>query len=242
MSEIQPLTAEPREEVGKGSARAIRRNGRVPAVIYGEKRAPTLITVGRNELVKLIKRGNFMTHLFEIEIAGTKEQVLPRDLQVDVVSDEPIHVDFLRLGRGAKVLVEVPVQFEDEEECPGLKGGGVLNVVRHEIECECPAIAIPEHFTFSLKGLELGDSVHISQTHIPKDVILTIGDRDFTVATIAAPSRVKTIEQEEAEAAEAAALEAEALEEEGVEGEAVEGEEAEGAEESETEAVESDKS
>ena len=226
MSNAQPLAAEPRERAGKGSARAARRQGRVPAVIYGEKQPPILITVSRNELVRLINRGTFMTNLFEIEVGGKKEQVLPRDLQVHVVSDEPIHVDFLRLGRGATVLIEVPVNFLDEEESPGLKGGGVLNIVRHSIECNCPATEIPDRFDISLRGLELGDSVHVAAVNIPEGVTLSIVDRDFTIATIVAPSRLKSVEQEAAEAEEAALLEAEAAE--AAEGEIPEGEVAEG--------------
>ena len=226
MSNVQPLAAEPRERAGKGSARAARREGRVPAVIYGEKRPPTLITVGRNELVRLISKGTFMTNLFEIEVGGKKESVLPRELQVNVVSDEPIHVDFLRLGKGATVLIEVPVHFFNEEESPGLKGGGVLNIVRHTIECNCPATAIPERFDISLEGLELGDSVHVSAVDIPEGVSLLVADRDFTIATIVAPSRLKSIEQEAAEAEEAALEEAEAAE--AAEGEIPEGRAADG--------------
>jgi large subunit ribosomal protein L25 len=222
MSDIQSLAAEPRERAGKGSARAARREGRVPAVIYGEKRPPILITVGRNELVRLVNKGTFMTNLFEIEVNGKIESVLPRDLQVNVVSDEPIHVDFLRLAKGATVLIEVPVHFFDEEESPGLKGGGVLNIVRHTIECNCPATAIPERFDISLEGLELGESVHVSAVDIPEGVTLSIEDRDFTIATIVAPSRLKSVEQEAAEAEEAALAEAEAAEGEAVEGEAAE--------------------
>lgn len=226
MSDIQPLAAEPRDRAGKGSARAARREGRVPAVIYGDKQSPILITVGRNELVRLISRGTFMTNLFEIEVDGKKENVLPRDLQLHVVSDEPLHVDFLRLGKGATVLIEVPVHFLDEEESPGLKGGGVLNIVRHTIECNCPATSIPDGFNVSLKGLDLGDSIHVSTLNIPEEITLSIADRDFTIATIVAPSRLKSVEQE-AEEAEAALLEAEAAEEAG-EGEGIEGEAAEG--------------
>ncbi len=229
MSEIQPLAAESRERAGKGSARAARRAGRIPAVIYGEKKTPTMITVARNELVRLINKGTFMTNLFEIDVKGQKERVLPRDLQLDVVTDEPLHVDFLRLGKDAMVVIEVPVQFLDEEESPGLKGGGVLNIVRHSIECNCPASAIPERLVVSLKGMELGESVHISSIDIPEGVVPSIADRDFTIATIVAPSRLKSAEQEEAEALEAAeaaeAAEAEGEDEEVTEDEVKEGEE-----------------
>lgn len=229
MSEIQPLAAESRERAGKGSARAARRAGRIPAVIYGEKKTPTMITVARNELVRLINKGTFMTNLFEIEVGGKKERVLPRDLQLDVVTDEPLHVDFLRLGKDAMVVIEVPVQFLDEEESPGLKGGGVLNIVRHSIECNCPASAIPERLVVSLKGMELGESVHISSIDIPEGVVPSIADRDFTIATIVAPSRLKSAEQEEAEALEAAeaaeTAEAEGEDEEVTEDEAKEGDE-----------------
>lgn len=220
MADIEHLAVEPRERAGKGSSRAARRAGRIPAVIYGNKQSPEMITIAQNELVRLMNRGTFLTSLFEIELDGKKQRVLPRDLQLDPVYDNPLHVDFLRLGKGATVVIEVPVNFIDEEECPGLKRGGVLNIVRHTIECSCPSEAIPDRLEVSLEGMEINDSIHISQVTMPEGVEPTISDRDFTVATVVAPSGLKT-EEEEAAEAEAALLEAE-----GEEGEEGEGEEA----------------
>lgn len=225
MADIENLAVEPRERAGKGSSRAARKAGRIPAVIYGNKQSPEMITIAQNELVRLMNRGTFLTSLFEIELDGKKQRVLPRDLQLDPVYDNPLHVDFLRLGKGATVVIEVPVNFIDEEECPGLKRGGVLNVVRHTIECSCPAEAIPDRLEVSLEGMEINDSVHISQVTMPEGVEPTIADRDFTVATVVAPSGLKTEEEEAAEAE--AALLAEGEEgEEGEGAEAVEGEDA----------------
>lgn len=214
MAEIQPIAVEPRERAGKGSARADRRAGRVPAIIYGDKRTPDMITLSRNDLVKLINKGTFLTSLFEVDVAGKKQSVLPRDLQLHPVSDEPLHVDFLRLGKGATVVIEVPVQFIDEEECPGLKRGGILNIVRHTIECTCLAEAIPDRLVISLAGLEINDSVHISAVEMPEGVAPTITDRDFTVATVTGMIEEEEIIEEDEEDFEG---------EEGAEG--VEGEE-----------------
>lgn len=222
MADIQNLVVEPRERAGKGSSRAARRAGRIPAVVYGDKKSPEMITISQNELVRLMKRGTFLTSLFEIELNGKKQRVLPRDLQLDPVFDNPLHVDFLRLSKGATVVIEVPVNFTDEEDCPGLKRGGVLNVVRHTIECSCPAEAIPDKLEVSLAGMEINDSIHISQVAMPEGVEPTISDRDFTVATVVAPSGLKT-EEEEAAEAEAALAEGE----EGEEGEGAEGAEGE---------------
>lgn len=218
MADIESLAVEPRERAGKGSSRAARRAGRIPAVIYGDKKSPEMITIARNELVRLMNRGTFLTSLFEIELDGKKQRVLPRDLQLDPVYDNPLHVDFLRLSKGATVVIEVPVLFTNEDECPGLKRGGVLNVVRHTIECACPAEAIPDRLEVSLAGLEINDSIHISGVAMPEGVEPTIADRDFTVATVVAPSGLKTVEEEAAEAEAALLAEAE-------EGEEVEGEE-----------------
>lgn len=212
MADIETLAVEPRERAGKGSSRAARRAGRIPAVIYGDKKSPEMITVAENELVRLMNRGTFLTSLFEIELDGKKQRVLPRDLQLDPVMDNPLHVDFLRLSKGATVVIEVPVQFTNEEECPGLKRGGVLNIVRHTIECNCPAESIPDRLEVSLAGMEINDSIHISQIAMPEGVEPTIADRDFTVATVVAPSGLKS-EEEEAAEAEAALAEGEEGEE-----------------------------
>ncbi|WP_274426554.1 50S ribosomal protein L25/general stress protein Ctc [Chelativorans sp. YIM 93263] len=197
------LKAEARERVGKGSARAIRRNGKIPAIIYGDKKEPLSITLPYKEVFHRIHSGGFMTTLATIDVNGEKIQVLPRDYQLDPVRDFLMHVDFLRIGKGSVVTVNVPVHFINEEESPGIKRGGVLNVVRHEVEFECPATAIPEYIEVELAGLEIGDSVHISAVKLPEGVKPTITDRDFTIATVAAPAGLKAEEEEGAEAAEA---------------------------------------
>jgi len=204
MSQSSTLKAEPRTRVGKGSARALRREGKIPAVIYGDKQTPLSITVSANEIYHRIYRGHFTTTIVDIEVDGKTIRALPREYQMDPVKDMPLHVDFLRVSKGAVVTVEVPVQFINEEQSPGLKRGGVLNVVRHQVEVECPADAIPEHIVVDLTGVDLGDSIHISAVTLPKNVTPTIIDRDFTIATIAAPAGLKSEEAEQTEdAAEA---------------------------------------
>jgi len=218
MADVKELKVEPRDRAGKGSSRAARRAGLVPAVIYGDKKAPAMINIKRNELIRLLNKGGFMTHVLELKSGGKDERVLPRDLQRHPVSDEPLHVDFLRISKGAKIIVEVPMHFVGEEESPGLTRGGVLNVVRHMIEVNAPMDAIPEGFTLSLEGLDIGDGLHASSIQLPEGVELTVTDRDFTIATIAAPT-LEPVEEEPEEELE-----------EGEEGEEGEGEEGEGEE------------
>lgn len=206
------LKAEARERVGKGSARAIRRNGKIPAVIYGDKKEPLSITLPYKEVFQRIQSGGFMTTLATIEVNGEKVQVLPRDYQLDPVRDFLMHIDFLRIGKGSVVTVNIPAHFINEEEAPGIKRGGVLNVVRHEVEFESPATAIPDYIEVDLTGLDIGDSVHISAVKLPEGVKPTITDRDFTIATIAAPAGLKAEEEEEAEAVEAEEAEEEEAE------------------------------
>jgi large subunit ribosomal protein L25 len=203
MSEALKLAAEARDRAGKGAARQIRREGRVPAVVYGDKKEPAGIHVEAKALVKMLSTGHFMNSVVEIEIGGKTERTLPRDVQFDPVTDRPIHVDFLRLSKNAKVTVAVPVRFTDEDSCPGIKRGGVLNIVRHEVEVTCPADAIPDDLVASLKGFDVGESIHISAFNLPANVKPTI-DRDFTVATLVAPSGLKSEEGEAAAAAEPA--------------------------------------
>lgn len=222
MPDVGVIDAELREKVGKGSARAARRNGRVPAVIYGLGKSPVPITVSFNKIMREFNTGRFTNMLFDVKVAGDTERVIPRDVHLDVVRDFPIHIDFLRISRDTKLTVSVTVQFLNEEESPGLKKGGVINIVRHEIELSCPVDAIPEILEADLTGLDIGDSIHISGITLPEGVEPTISDRDFTVATIAAPT--VSIEEEDEAAAAAAAEAAEG--EEGEEGEeAAEGEE-----------------
>jgi len=202
MSQSTTLQAEARERVGKGSARAIRREGKIPAVIYGDKQPPLAITVSAKEIYYRIYRGGFSTTVLDIEVDGQTIRALPKEYQLDRVKDVPLHVDFLRVSKNSVVTVNVPVHFENEELSPGIKRGGVLNIVRHEIEFLCPADSIPDNIVVDLKGTELGDSIHISAVTLPKGVEPTITDRDFTIATIAAPAGLKSEEAEGEEAAE----------------------------------------
>jgi large subunit ribosomal protein L25 len=186
------LKAEARERVGKGSARDVRRNGKVPAVIYGGKQPPVAIALPYKDVYMKIHGGGFLTTVATIDVNGEKIQVLPKDFQLDPVRDFPMHVDFLRIDRDSVVTVEVPVHFANEEMSPGIKRGGVLNIVRHEVEFVCPANAIPEFITVDLTGVDLGDSIHISSVKLPDGVKPTIADRDFTIATIAAPAGLRS--------------------------------------------------
>nr|WP_295469795.1 50S ribosomal protein L25/general stress protein Ctc [Mesorhizobium sp.] len=199
------LKADAREKVGKGSARETRRNGKVPAVIYGDKQPPLAIALPYKELYYKIHGGGFMTTIATIDVDGKKIQVLPKDYQLDPVRDFPMHVDFLRVGKDTVVTVDVPVHFINEEKSPGIKRGGVLNVVRHEVEFTVPANAIPDSITVDLEGTEIGDSIHISAVKLPAGVKPVISDRDFTIATIAGSSASRSDADEEAEAPAAAA-------------------------------------
>jgi large subunit ribosomal protein L25 len=202
MDDIHTLAAEPKEGAGKGAARAARREGRIPGVIYGAKKAPVMVTLDPQEVHREIRGGGFFTTLFDVKVSGGNERVLARDLQLHPVSEKPLHIDFLRVSTSTVVVVEVPCNFINDEESPGIKRGGVLNVVRHTLELSCRADAIPNEIEIDLTGLDIGDSVHISQIDLPEGVTPTITDRDFTVASVAAPSVVKEEAAEEAEAEE----------------------------------------
>lgn len=222
MAEIQTISADQRDRAGKGVARAIRREGKIPAVIYGGKQEATSISLEVRALEKEYSTGKFLNTLYNIEVAGKEIRVIPRDVQIHPVTDKPLHVDFLRLAEGAQITLMIPVNFLNEEDCEGLAKGGVLNVVRYEVEMNVPADNIPEAIEGDLAGLDIGGSLHISAFKMPEGCAPTITDRDFTVATIAAPSDLETEEEtvEDEEGLEG---------EEGVEGaEAAEGEEAEG--------------
>ena len=182
------LKAELRERVGKGSSRELRRNGRIPAVIYGDKQTPLSISLPSKEVTLKIHAGGFMTTVATIDVGGEKISVLPKDYQLDRVRDFTMHVDFLRVSGNTQVTVEIPVHFINEEKSPGIKIGGVLNIVRHEVECHCPANAIPEFLTVDLSGLKIGDGIHISHVKLPQGVTPVIADRDFTIATIVSPA------------------------------------------------------
>lgn len=216
MSDMLKLSAELREQAGKGASRALRREGRIPAVIYGDNKDPVTIHVEERELNKLLNTGTLMNSLVEITVGKEKTRTLPKDIALHPVTDRPIHVDFFRLGKGARVDVAIPVLFINEEEAPGLKRGGVLNVVRHELELICDASAIPDQIEIDVTGLEIGDSIHISALTLPKGSESAITDRDFTIATIVAPSALKSDDDEAAED-EAEGKEAEAAEEENTE-------------------------
>ena len=205
MSDVQNLSAELRSRAGKGAARQTRRDGRVPGVIYGNKQPATLISVEPRELMKQLRKKAFHATLFDIACDGKTERVLPRDVQFDPVSDALIHVDFMRVGEHTRVHVGVPVAFLNEAESPGLKRGGVLNVVRHEIELICSVDRIPQRIEIDLEGLDIGDSVHISMVKLPEGVRPAITDRDFTVASIAVPT-VQKVEAEVAAPAEGEAV------------------------------------
>ena len=197
------IKSELRTKAGKGSSRAIRREGRLPAVVYGAKKEVAAITVDFVDIQKLLNTGAFLSTTYDIEIdGGKKEMVLPRDVQFHPVTDWPMHIDFLRLAQDATIAIMVPVHFLNEEESPGLKGGGIINAVRHEIELDCPANNLPEAIEIDLTGLELGDSVHFSDITLPEGVTPIIDDRDFTIATIAAPSGLKSDEEEDEAATE----------------------------------------
>ena len=218
MSEQLTLAAETREQVGKGASRLLRREGRVPAVVYGNNQEPLSIHVEEKALMRLLMTGHFMNSQVMVEAGGESIRTLPKDVAFDAVTDRPIHVDFLRIGAHTTVHVSVPVVFTDEDEAPGIKTGkGVLNIVQHEIELVCDAAAIPDDITISLAGREIGDSIHISNVDLPQGVTPAITDRDFTIATIVPPT-VPTVADEEADAAVAEAQAAESAEEAAAEG------------------------
>ncbi|MDT7934068.1 MAG: 50S ribosomal protein L25/general stress protein Ctc [Sphingomonadaceae bacterium] len=188
MSDAITLAATARDRVGKGASRALRRQNRVPAVIYGAGVEPTGIHIEEKLLVKHLQTGHFLNTRFEIDVDGDRTMTLPRDVQFHPVTDRPIHVDFLRLGAGAEITVAVPVRFTDEEESPGLKRGGVLNIVRHEIELVCPADRIPDEIIISLRGRDVPSAIRISDAELPTGVRPSITDRDFMIASIGASS------------------------------------------------------
>jgi large subunit ribosomal protein L25 len=214
--QISEIKASARPSSGKGAARATRREDRVPGVVYGNGTQPENISVNGRELNIVVARGKFLSTILDLDIDGKKSRVIPRDVQLDPVKDWPIHVDFQRVDAGARIRVKVPVRFINEGLSPGLKRGGVLNIVRHEVEVTCPADAIPDYFEFNLEGLEIGRSIHISATTMPEGVKPTILNRDFTVATVAGHK----IEEEPTAGAEAVVAEGEVP----AEGEAVPGE------------------
>ena len=212
MRQTQELVAQPRSGTGKGSAFQTRQQGLVPAVVYGGDAEPQNVAVDYRTLERAYQTGSFTTSLVMLDVAGTKTRVIPREVQVDPVTDRPVHVDFMRLGAGAKVRLAIPVHFRNQGESPGLKKGGVLNIVRHEIELLCPAESIPEEIVIDLTGLDIHDSVHINAVKLPEGVKPIIRGRDFTICSIVAPTSVLE-EQKAAAAAAAAAASAPVVEE-----------------------------
>ena len=200
MSEQLTLSAETRERAGKGASRAMRREGRVPAVVYGDRQDPMMVHIEEKALVKALSTGHFMNTVVMIDVGGTPNRTLPKDVQFHPVTDRPLHVDFLRIGEHSQVSVVVPIRFVGEEESRGLKRGGVLNAVRHELELICDAAEIPDEIQVNLAGLDIGDSLHISAVDLPKGAKSAITDRDFTIATIVAPSGLKAEEDQAAPA------------------------------------------
>ena len=192
MSDQLTLSAEARERAGKGASRALRREGRVPAVIYGNNEEPTTVHLEEKALMKALHTGHFMNSVVMVGVGGKDVRTLPKDVSFHPVTDRPLHVDFLRISEHAKVTVNVPVHFINELAAPGIKRGGVLNVVRHELELVCDASEIPDEIAVDLTGFEVGDSIHISAVTLPKGVTSAISDRDYTIATIVAPSALKS--------------------------------------------------
>jgi large subunit ribosomal protein L25 len=203
MSEQLTLSAETRERAGKGASRAMRREGRVPAVIYGQNQEPTQIHLEEKALVKALSGGHFMNSVVMIDVGGEATRTLPKDVQFHPVSDRPLHVDFFRIGEHSTVTVEVPIRFTGDETSRGIKRGGVLNAVRHEIELICDAAEIPDEIVVDLTDFDIGDSIHISQVTLPKGTKPAITDRDFTVATISGSSAGQSAAAEGGEDAEA---------------------------------------
>src|SRR5689334_10431584 len=209
MSDQLTLPAEARDRAGKGASRALRRDGRVPAVVYGEKKEPLSIHVEEKLLNKMLSSGHFMNSVVMIDFQGKAHRYLPKAVDLQPFTSRPTHVDFLRIGEHTKIHVAVPKRFDNEDASPGLKRGGVLNVVVHELEIVCDAAHIPAEIHISLEGLEIGDSVHISQVSLPDGVTPANTDEDFTVATIVAPSAMKAEEEETAPAGEVPTVEGE---------------------------------
>ncbi|TWT03169.1 50S ribosomal protein L25/general stress protein Ctc [Reyranella sp. CPCC 100927] len=188
MSELTTIAAKKRDRAGKGGARAARRDGLIPAVIYGDKQPPLPISVEPKQLLRVMIREGFLTHRMAIDVEGTKVEVLPRDVQLDPVTDRPVHFDFLRLGAGSIITVDVPVHFRNEAASPGIKRGGILNVIRHAITVRTRADQIPEFFEVDLTGLEIGHSVHLSALNLPEGVRVVSREKNATIASVAPPT------------------------------------------------------
>ncbi len=221
---MNSLEATIRNSKSKGDINTLRKKGEVPAIIYGGSEENQKISLSKKQIKNLIDQENFLSNLIILNIDGKKINVLPRDISFDPISDEPIHVDFLRIVKGAKIILEIPVKFINIEECPGLKRGGVLNIVRRKVELKCPTENIPTELTVDLNGLEIGTSIKISSIQLPENVKPTIQGRDFVIATVAAPTVFKEPEKPaEAEGAEGVEGTAEGTSTEGTETSEAEG-------------------
>ena len=200
---MNSLDANIRNNKTKGELSSIRNNGDVPAIIYGGEAQNEKISISKKLLKVLINKENFLSSIVAMNVDGKTQNVLPREIKYDVITDEPIHVDFLRVVTGVKIRIEVPVQFINHEKSPGLKRGGVLNIVRRKVELKCPSEKIPENLVIDLDGVDIGESFKISSINLESDVTPTIQGRDFVIATLAAPTVMKEPEKPaEAEAAE----------------------------------------
>ena len=216
MAKENKLSIEIRDSTGKSAVKKIIAAGKIPSVLYGLKEKPLTISINRMTVQKELKAGGFLTKIFSLDMDGKVSLAIPRDVQFHPISDLPVHVDFLRLGADSKVLVDIPTIFINHELSPGLKKGGVLNIVRRTVQINCPANNIPEEIVFDLEGLEIGDAIHISATKLSEGAEPTITDRDCTIGTVAAPTVVKEPE---------AAAEGEAADGEAADGEAAKTEE-----------------
>lgn len=201
MSQTRTIAAQARGATGKGASRAVRRDDKVPGIVYGGGAEPVAISVGAKDLVKEHGRGRFFNTLFELDLGSEKLKAVPRDVQLHPITDRPVHVDFLRIVEGSRLDIEVPVHFLNQDKAPGVKKGGVVNIVRHVVSLNCPAEAIPDYLEADLTGFDINDSLHISAIKLPEGVRPTIRDRDFTIVTIAPP----TAGEEKAATAAAAA-------------------------------------
>ncbi len=202
MAEMKKLAATVRDGIGKGAARSVRREGRIPGVIYGGGDTAEPIALDYREVNKLIYAGHFLTTIFEIDVGGTKQRVIPRDYQLDPIKDQPLHIDFLRLKPGASLRVHVPLHYINQETCPGIKKGGTLNVVRHDLDMRVPADNIPDAIIADLSKLDVAESMRISSIPLPDGCKLMSSERDFTIATIVPP--IVVVEDPAAAAAAAA--------------------------------------
>tara|TARA_B100001250_G_scaffold55856_1_gene43189 strand:+ start:249 stop:971 length:723 start_codon:yes stop_codon:yes gene_type:complete len=227
---MNSLDANIRDTKTKGELNSIRNNGSVPAIIYGGENQNEQVSISKKLLKFLIDKENFLSNIITLNVDGKTQNVLPKEIKYDIISDEPVHVDFLRVVPGIKIRIEIPVKFINHEKSPGLKRGGVLNIVRRKVELKCPSEKIPENLVIDLDGVDIGESFKISSINLDEDVVPTIQGRDFVIATLAAPTVMKEPEKP---------AEAEAAEGEGAEG--AEGADASGAEGGDKPAAEGDK-